>query len=50
MQLKAPAIVLAARPHGENAVILRALTEEAGLVAAIDEFEQEHEHEHDHQH
>ena len=34
MQLKAPAIVLAARPHGENAVILRALTEEAGLVAA----------------
>ena len=34
MQLKAPAIVLAARPHGENAVILRVLTEEAGLVAA----------------
>ncbi len=34
MQLKAPAIVLAARPHGENAVILRALTQEAGLVAA----------------
>lgn len=34
MQLKAPAIVLAARPHGENAVILRALTEEAGMVAA----------------
>jgi len=34
MQLKAPAIVLAARPHGENAVILRALTQEAGMVAA----------------
>ncbi len=34
MQLKAPAIVLAARPHGENAVILRVLTQEAGLVAA----------------
>jgi len=34
MQLKAPAIVLAARAHGENAVILRALTQEAGLVAA----------------
>ncbi len=34
MQLKAPAIVLAARPHGENAVILRALTREAGMVAA----------------
>ena len=34
MQLKAPAIVLAARPHGENAVIVRALTREAGMVAA----------------
>mgnify|MGYP002860280528 FL=1 len=34
MQLKAPAIVLAARAHGENAVILRALTAEAGMVAA----------------
>ena len=34
MQLKAPAIVLAARAHGENAVILRMLTQEAGLVAA----------------
>ncbi|MBB3035344.1 DNA repair protein RecO [Alteriqipengyuania lutimaris] len=34
MHLRAPAIVLAARPHGENAVILRALTHEAGLVAA----------------
>ncbi|NCP18908.1 MAG: DNA recombination protein RecO [Erythrobacter sp.] len=34
MQLKAPAIVLASRAHGENAVILRALTAEAGLVAA----------------
>jgi len=34
MQLKAPAIVLAARPHGENAVIARMLTHEAGMVAA----------------
>ena len=34
MQLKAPAIVLAARPHGENAVIARMLTPEAGMVAA----------------
>jgi DNA repair protein RecO (recombination protein O) len=34
MQLKAPAIVLAARPHGENAVILRALTSEEGMIAA----------------
>lgn len=33
MQLRAPAIVLAARPHGETAVIARLLTEEAGVVA-----------------
>lgn len=34
MQLNAPAIVVAARPHGETAVIARLLTEQAGLVAA----------------
>ena len=34
MQLRAPAILVAARPHGETAVIARLLTEEAGLVAA----------------
>ncbi len=34
MQLSAPAIVLAGRPHGETAVIARLLTEESGLVAA----------------
>lgn len=34
MQLSAPAILVAARPHGETAVIARMLTEEAGLVAA----------------
>lgn len=34
MQLRAPAILIAARPHGETAVIARMLTEEAGLVAA----------------
>lgn len=33
MQLRAPAILLAARPHGETAVIARLLTEEAGVVA-----------------
>jgi DNA repair protein RecO (recombination protein O) len=33
MQLRAPAIVLAARPHGETAVVARLLTEEAGVVA-----------------
>lgn len=33
MQLAAPAIVVAARAHGETAVIARLLTEEAGLVA-----------------
>lgn len=34
MQLRAPAIVVAARAHGETAVIARVLTAEAGLVAA----------------
>lgn len=34
MQLAAPAILVAARPHGETAVIARILTEESGLVAA----------------
>ncbi len=34
MQLRAPAIVLAARPHGETAVIARLFTAEAGVVAA----------------
>ncbi|TCM15046.1 DNA replication and repair protein RecO [Novosphingobium sp. PhB165] len=34
MQLRAPAIVCATRPHGETAVIARLLTEEAGIVAA----------------
>ena len=33
MQLRAPAILLAARPHGETAVIARLLTEEAGVLA-----------------
>jgi DNA repair protein RecO (recombination protein O) len=33
MQLRAPAIVLAARPHAETAVVARLLTEEAGVVA-----------------
>jgi DNA repair protein RecO (recombination protein O) len=33
MHLRAPAIVLAARQHGETAVIARLLTEEAGVVA-----------------
>ena len=33
MNLRAPAILLAARPHGETAVIARLLTEEFGLVA-----------------
>ncbi|NNC59254.1 MAG: DNA recombination protein RecO [Erythrobacter sp.] len=32
MNLRAPAILLATRPHGETAVIARLLTEEAGLV------------------
>lgn len=34
MQLSAPAILVAARPHGETAVIARMLTEDNGLVAA----------------
>ena len=34
MKLRAPAILVASRPHGETAVIARMLTEEAGLVAA----------------
>lgn len=34
MQLRAPALVCAVRPHGETAVIARFLTERAGLVAA----------------
>ena len=34
MHLRFPAILLAARPHGETAVIARALSEEYGLVAA----------------
>ncbi|MBD3730506.1 MAG: recombination protein O N-terminal domain-containing protein [Sphingomonadales bacterium] len=34
MHLRAPAILVSARPHGETAVIARLLTEEAGLVAA----------------
>ena len=34
MKLRAPAILVASRAHGETAVIARMLTEEAGLVAA----------------
>lgn len=34
MQLAAPTILIAARAHGETAVIARLLTEEAGVVAA----------------
>ncbi len=34
MQLRAPAILLSARPHGETAVIARLLTEAEGMVAA----------------
>ena len=34
MQLRAPAILIAARPHGETAVIARMLTEAHGVVAA----------------
>lgn len=33
MHLRAPAILLAARPHGETAVVARLLTEERGVVA-----------------
>ncbi|MAY19661.1 MAG: DNA recombination protein RecO [Erythrobacteraceae bacterium] len=34
MNFRAPAILVAARPHGETAVIARLMTEEHGLVAA----------------
>lgn len=34
MHLRAPAIMVASRPHGETAVIARLFTEEFGLVAA----------------
>ena len=34
MQLRAPAILVSARPHGETAVIARLFSEEAGIVAA----------------
>ena len=34
MRLTAPAILIAARPHGETAIIARLLTEESGVVAA----------------
>lgn len=33
MHIRAPAILIAARPHGETAVIARMLTEEHGVVA-----------------
>src|SRR5687768_17784564 len=33
MHLRAPAILLAARPHGETAVVARVLTEEFGVIA-----------------
>lgn len=33
MHLRAPAILLAARPHGETAVVARLLTEEHGVIA-----------------
>ena len=34
MNLRAPAILLAARPHGESAVIARLLTQNHGMIAA----------------
>ena len=34
MQLRAPALLIASRSHGETAVIARLLTEESGVVAA----------------
>ena len=34
MHLRSPAILIAARPHGETAVIARLFTEESGVVAA----------------
>ena len=33
MHVRAPAILIAARPHGETAVVARMLTEEFGVVA-----------------
>ncbi|HOB13090.1 MAG TPA: recombination protein O N-terminal domain-containing protein, partial [Novosphingobium sp.] len=33
MQIRAPAIVCAVRPHGETAAIARLLTESHGLIA-----------------
>jgi len=33
MHLRAPAILIASRPHGETAVVARLLTEESGVVA-----------------
>ncbi len=33
MHLRAPAILIAARPHGETAVVARMLTEEHGMIA-----------------
>ena len=33
MHLRAPAIIVAIRPHGESGAIVRALTAEAGLLA-----------------
>ena len=33
MHLRAPAVVLSARPHGETAVVARLLTDESGVVA-----------------
>src|SRR3546814_6256152 len=34
MKLRAPAIVVASRPHGEAGAVVRLLTEDTGLVAA----------------
>ncbi len=34
MHLRAPAILIAARPHGETAIIARLFTEESGMLAA----------------
>ena len=34
MNLRAPAILLAARPHGESAVLARLLTQNHALIAA----------------
>lgn len=34
MHIRAPALILSTRPHGETAVIVRALTAEHGLIAA----------------